>query len=268
MSRTRPNIDRIPVIILIVVLAAVILMGYFFKWGFNWVDYTIIGVIFLSAFAGYVRGLVKAVFSLVGYIAAVICSALFSEPVAFFIMEKTQIRDKIAEALEKAYSGFTIPAFNDAVDFSVIENSNELFEQFPALKELLNDNLILGRLFDMANPLEAGAEALGGAVTSLADLLVFSVMKVISIIIVFFVIKLIVSIIGGLVNSLISQSSFLSTTNKTIGMVLGAVIGCVIVFVAVSYVIPFFGSLNIVTIPDEYGNSVILRYIFSSGKVL
>ena len=268
MSRMRPNLDRVPLVLLLFVLVAVIVLNYFFSWGFNWVDYTIIGIIFLSAFVGYARGLIRAVFSLVGYIAAVICSVLFAEPVASFIMEKTRISDKIAEALEKVYSGFTVPAFNETVDFSVIEDSGELFEQFPALKEFLDENSVLGQLFNMVNPLGSGAGSLSNAVTSLADLLVFSVLKVISIILVFFAVKLVVVFAGGLINSVISQSSILSTTNKTIGMVLGVLIGCVIVYVAVSYVVPILGSLNIITIPREYNESVILERFFSYMKVV
>ena len=55
-------------------------------------DYTIIGIIFLSAFIGYVKGLISALFSLVGYVAAVVCAVLFSEQVALFIMKNTRIR--------------------------------------------------------------------------------------------------------------------------------------------------------------------------------
>ncbi|WP_252891164.1 hypothetical protein [Thermoclostridium stercorarium] len=66
MSRERLNIDRIPIVILMIALAAVVFLNYILQWGLNWIDYTIIGVIFISAFVGYVRGLIKAVFSLAG----------------------------------------------------------------------------------------------------------------------------------------------------------------------------------------------------------
>ncbi|NLX77731.1 MAG: CvpA family protein [Clostridiaceae bacterium] len=268
MSRESSSTDKIPLIMMVFLLAALILLDYFLKWGFNWVDYTIIGVVFLSAFIGYIRGLIKAVFSLAGYIIAVICAVLFSEPVALFIMEKTQIRESVAKALENAYSNFTVPAFNQAVDFTVIESSNQLFEKFPVLQEFLNDNMMFGQLFNMVNPLEAGAKVLSDAITSIADLLVFSVLKVVSIIIVFFIVKIIVTIVGSIVNTLISQSDILSTTNKTIGLALGAVVGCLVVFVAVSYIIPFIGSINILNIPREYGESVIISYFFAAPKIL
>lgn len=268
MPRERSDTDRIPLIILIVVIAAAVFLNCFFKWGFNWIDYTIIGAVFISAFAGYSRGLVKTVFSLVGYIAAVICSVLFSEPVAIFIMEKTRIRETVAGAIEKAYSGFTVPAFNQTVDFSVIKNSNQLFEKYPVLKDFLNDNTMFGQLFRAANPLDSASEVFNNVITSLADLLVFSVLKVISVIVLFFAVKLIVSIIGRFINSLISFSNILSTTNKTVGMVLGMVIGCFIVFIAVSYIIPFLGSLNVINIPAEYSESVILGLVFPNTDIV
>lgn len=267
MLREHSDTDRLPLIILVLILAAIILMDFIFKWGLNWVDYTIIGVVFSCAFVGYMKGLIKAVFSLVGYIAAVICSVVFSEPLAVLIMEKTKIREFISKSLENAYSGITVPAFNQSVDFSVIESSNQLYEKYPALKEFFTDNMLFGQLFESVKPLESGTEVLSDIVSSITDLLVFSVLKVITTIVLFFAVKLIISIIGRLINSLVSSSNLLSTTNKTIGLAIGAVIGCFIVFVAVSYIIPFLGSMNIVNIPDEYVESVILGFIFTTHTV-
>ena len=62
----------------------------------------------------------------------------------------------------------------------------------------------------MVNPLEAGAKVLSDAITSIADLLVFSVLKVIDHYCVF-IVKIIVTIVGSIVNTLISQSDILST---------------------------------------------------------
>ena len=122
---------------------------------------------------------------------------------------------------------------------------------------------MFGQLFESVNPLASGAEAISNVITSITDLLVYSVLKVISIILVFFVVKMIVVIVGKLVNTLITQSNFLSTTNKTIGLALGTIIGCLIVFIAVSYIIPFIGSLSIIKMPDEYGQSQVLSWIFT-----
>lgn len=263
-QRKRSSTDKIPLIMLLVFLAAIILMDYLFKLNLNWVDYTIIGVVFFCAFVGYVRGLIGAVFSLAGYLAAVVCAVLFSEPVALLIMEKTKIGESISKALEDAYASISIPSFSQAVDFSGIQNNNQLLDKFPDLKSFFSENSMFGTLFNNVNPFESGAKAVGDAITSIADVLVFSVIKVISIIAVFFVVKLIISIIGRLINSMISQNNFLSTTNKTIGLALGAIIGCLIVFVAVSYIVPFIGSMNIINIPQEYEQSQVIGWIFTT----
>ncbi len=259
----RTSTDKIPLIMMLVFLAGIVILDFVFKFGLNWVDYTIIGVIFFFAFIGYIKGLISAIFSLVGYIVAAVCAVLFSEPLAKFIMEKTQISKTVEEALTNIYSG--IPAFSEqSLNLNNFTNSNQLLKDHPQLQEFLGENMMFGQLFESVNPLKAGADAISGAISSIADLLVFSILKVISIIIVFFVVKLIVLIIGKLVNTLISQSNFLNTTNKTIGLALGTIIGCVVVFVAVSYIIPFIGSMNIIHIPDEYGQSQVLSWIFTS----
>ncbi|NLK69467.1 MAG: CvpA family protein [Clostridiaceae bacterium] len=264
----RTNIDKMPLIILLVLLIAIILMDYLLKWNLNWVDYTIIGVVFFSAFVGYLRGLIRAVFSLAGYIIAIICAVLFSEPLSVLIMEKTNISEAVVKALQDAYSNFTVPAFSQTVDFSVFDNSSQLLENYPVFKQFLNENMIFTHLFESAKPLESATVALESVVTSITDLIVFSVLKVVSIIVVFIVVKLIVTVIGRIINSLISYSDLLSTTNKTIGLALGLVIGSIVIYIAVSYVIPFMGSLSIVNIPQEYTESIILKYIFTSEFIV
>ena len=79
-----------PLIILLVLFTAIILMDYLLKWNLNWVDYTIIGVVFFSAFVGYLRGLIRAVFSLAGYI-AIICVQFYFQNHYLPLMEKTNI---------------------------------------------------------------------------------------------------------------------------------------------------------------------------------
>lgn len=263
-QRQRTSTDKIPLIMLLIFLGGIILLDFFLKLGLNWVDYTIIGIVFFCAFIGYIRGLISAVFSLVGYIAAVVCAVFFSEPVAILIMEKTKISAAVEEALQNAYS--SIPVFNqETLDFSGnIQTNHQLMQKYPELGEFLKENMMFGQLFDSVNPLASGAETIRNVVTSITDLLVFSIMKVVAIILIFMIVKLIVVIVGKLVNSIISQSNFLNTTNKTIGLALGLVIGCLIVFISVSYIIPFIGSLNIVNMPDEYGQSHVLSWIFTS----
>jgi len=246
---------------LLILLACIIGADWFFKLDLNWVDYTIIGIVFLSAFIGYVKGLISAVFSLVGYVAAVICAVLFSEPVALFIMKNTRITELIAEKLRDIYSGISVPVFSQSLDLSSIQNNSQMLEQIPELQKFLQDNSMFGQLFEKVNPLESASQAISGALTSITDILVFSILKVISVIAVFFVVKLAVVIVGMLVNSLISQSNFLSTTNKTIGLVLGAIIGCLVVFVICSYIVPFIGSMNIIKIPAEYQQSKVVGWL-------
>lgn len=255
--------DKIPLFMLLFLLAAIIILNYLLKLGLNWVDFTIIGIVFFSAFIGYIKGLIGAILSLVGYIAAVVCAVFLSEPVAVFVMEKTKIGESVAKALENAYSGFTVPAFNQALDLSSVQSGNQLIENSSALQEFFKDNAIFYQLFDKVNPLESGAQAISNVVTSITDMLVFSVLKVLAIIAVFFIVKLIITIIAKLINNLILASNFLSTTNKTIGLALGAVIGCLVVFVVISYIIPFLGSMNVIKIPDEYVNSQVISWIFA-----
>ncbi len=259
-QKRRSSTDKIPLFMLLIFLAGIILLDKILKFGLNWVDYTIVGIVFFCAFVGYVKGLIGAVFSLVGYVAAVVCAVLFSEPVAVFIMDKTRIGEAVTESLQGLYSDLSVQTFNQSVDISGIQNNIP-----DELQDFFRENTMFQHLFDNVNPLKSGSEAISNVVTSITDILVFSILKVIAIIAVFFIVKLAILIVGRLVNSLISQSNFLSTTNKTIGLALGAISGCLVVFVAVTYIIPFIDSMNIIRMPLEYQNSMVLGWLFSSS---
>jgi len=265
LRKRNTGTEKIPLIMLLVLLACIIGSDWFFKLGLNWVDYTIIGIIFLSAFIGYVKGLIGAVFSLAGYVAAVICAVLFSEQVALLVMKNTRITELVTDSLRNLYSGISIPAFSQSLDLSVFKSNNQMFEQVPELQKFMQENLMFGQLFEKVNPLASGSQAISNALSSITDVLVFSILKVISIIVIFFVVKLVIVIIGMLVNSLISQSNFLNTTNKTIGLALGAIIGCLVVFVICSYIVPFIGSMNIIIMPAEYQQSKVIGWLFQSS---
>jgi hypothetical protein len=98
--------DKIPLYMQLFLLAAILAANYIFKLGLNWVDFTIIGIIFFFAFIGYIKGLIGAVFSLAGYVIAVICAVLFAEPVALLVMEKNQNKRDYCKSFGKCVFGF------------------------------------------------------------------------------------------------------------------------------------------------------------------
>jgi len=56
-----------------------------------WVDYVIIGIIFISALIGLFRGLVKEAFSLGTWIAAIIVGIRFSQPFSVFLNDYIEV---------------------------------------------------------------------------------------------------------------------------------------------------------------------------------
>ena len=55
---------------------------------FNWVDWTFVAVLLYGAAMGAVRGLSSELATLIGMVAAVIVTRLFSEPVSFWICDR------------------------------------------------------------------------------------------------------------------------------------------------------------------------------------
>ncbi|ORU93109.1 MAG: colicin V production CvpA [Cycloclasticus sp. symbiont of Bathymodiolus heckerae] len=56
-----------------------------------WVDYLIIGIIFISALIGLFRGLVKEAFSLGTWIASILVGIKFSQPFSTFLVEYIEV---------------------------------------------------------------------------------------------------------------------------------------------------------------------------------
>ncbi|AGS39836.1 Colicin V production protein CvpA [Cycloclasticus zancles 78-ME] len=56
-----------------------------------WVDYVILGIIFISALIGLFRGLVKEAFSLGTWVVAIIVGIRFSQPFSFYLTDYIEV---------------------------------------------------------------------------------------------------------------------------------------------------------------------------------
>lgn len=251
------TVNRLPAIILFVCVALFIAADILLDFDFNWVDYAIVIIVAFFGFKGYLKGLVNTVFSLGGYVIGLICAFLFSPKLALIAMQKTTwgkaIGDKINEML---------PALSTVNTVKVAETQStiEFINENPSVHEVFSENLMLKQIMTAVNSASDTSSMYSDTVVTVNDLIVFSILRVLAVIVLFIVIKLLVVIIGKLMTSVINSSAVLGTTNRTVGMAIGLASGLLICYVLFIFAIPTLDSLNIVKVPEDYSNSLVLDW--------
>ena len=77
------------------------------------IDIIIAAILVLSIILGYKQGLVKVVFNVCAFLVAIIATLILYRPVSNFVLEKTEIDDKIKNAIIEKYGTTEIPAEED-----------------------------------------------------------------------------------------------------------------------------------------------------------
>lgn len=86
------DVKFIPYYVLILIITKVVIMT-----DFNWVDYVIIAILFFSVLAGFARGIVKELLSLITWIIAFVASSLFASKLASVFTSTAAVQTVITD---------------------------------------------------------------------------------------------------------------------------------------------------------------------------
>ena len=258
--RPRPvatAVNRIPAVLLLLAVALFIAADLLLGFNFNWVDYAVVVIIALFGLRGYFRGLINTVFSLAGYVAGIVCAFVFSPKIAILTMQKTGIGKTIGEKVQSL-----LPALSNmqAININEAGSSLDLLNKNPELNTAMSGNPLLKQLLTVTNSAADTGSAYKDTVLTVNDMISFTILKVLAIVVIFIVVKLIIVLIGKLLTSILNHSAIMGTANRTGGMFIGLGIGMIIIYVLCVFAIPFIGSLNIIKIPDTYSQSIVLKW--------
>ena len=84
------EVNKLPIIILLLAIAVFIAADLLLGFDFNWVDYAIVIIIALFGIKGYITGIINTVFSVVGYLFGLLIAYLFTPKASLLIMQKQQ----------------------------------------------------------------------------------------------------------------------------------------------------------------------------------
>lgn len=208
-------------------------------------DLILIAIVMVFVIIGYVKGLTGSLIKLASFIIAIVLALILYKPLTNVVMQKTQIDERIEEAIIQ--------------NFSKTENQNE--ENMPTtLVESIN-NKIEKETTDARNEI----------VEKTAKSTTLTIMKVGTAIAIYIVARLILFIVAILAKG-ITQLPLLKQIDKTGGIVYGLVQGIVIVYVLLgiaSLISVVWANNPIVEAINKsyiglilYNNNIILKLIF------
>lgn len=208
-------------------------------------DLILIAIVMVFVIIGYVKGLTGSLIKLASFIIAIVLALILYKPLTNVVMQKTQIDERIEEAIIQ--------------NFSKTENRNE--ENMPTtLVESIN-NKIEKETTDARNEI----------VEKTAKSTTLTIMKVGTAIAIYIVARLILFIVAILAKG-ITQLPLLKQIDKTGGIVYGLVQGIVIVYVLLgiaSLISVVWANNPIVEAINKsylglilYNNNIILKLIF------
>ena len=201
------------------------------------VDLIIIAIILLFTFIGYKRGLIKIAFGLCTFIIALIVATVLYKPVSSFVINNTEIDEKIQETITEKI-----------------------------LPEGLSETTEIELDEDVSNIL------IKNGVTTIQDISVTFSTKIIETVVllaIFILAKIILKFVTILADA-VAKLPILNQFNKTGGILFGFLHGLfivLIIFTLISLFEPMIDSSVITNIQDSkigsmiYNNNIVLHYI-------
>ncbi len=214
------------------------------------VDLIILGILGISIFFGYQKGLTKCIIKIFSFIIAVVVAAILFKPISNFVIKNTQIDDKIKESII------------NLVGDDIQENG-----------EVKEDTNLPQAMIDYINKTiqEATSEAKENLVVVVAEGISTTAINIGVAIGLFIVIRIALIFVSALSN-LITDLPIIKQFDKTGGIVYGALKAFVILFVLlalISLVSPMVEQTGIITAIHEskigsilYDNNPLLKIVF------
>ena len=199
-------------------------------------DIVLIGIIIISTFIGYKRGLVNVIFNLCAFLIALIITIFLYTPITNFVIENTEFDEKIESVIiEKG-----------------VTNQDETSTEQGFL-----DNYVSQSITDTKNDI----------VKSSATIIAQKVIGILVAIILFIVVRIILLFAKALING-IANLPIIKQLNEIGGLVYGILMGLIIVYVILAVLYFIISVNNTGTIANAINTSIITKILYSNNIIL
>ena len=216
-------------------------------------DLILIGIILLSAYLGYKKGLIGVIFKILSFFIAILITLLLFKPVSNYIIQHTNIAQTIENTIVEKFSTTTIT--EDGIIIS------EEQEKFPKVITNYINTLIYNSV----------SESKDALIKFIAKDLTNNLIQISCILIIFLVTKIIL-IFAKVIFEAISELPIIKQFNEIGGTIYGILKGILILlilFSILSFVLPMWNSNIILTILNQsilanilYHNNLFLMFFF------
>ncbi len=215
----------------------------------NIVDLIILIILAACALGGYTKGLIRSVFSLCSFIAAIILTNLFY-PTVSLVLKGTALYDSIKSGI-----------FN-AINLEEVIQKGEAGVQ-ESLSKAFNLPAWLAEGYVQSNSV-SGSLNLAGLQDNVASYLAQIVINLIAIIIVFVLVNLLLKILGNSLD-LISRLPGINFLNKSGGLVIGFLLGIFTVWLLLTISTLFIANPNYSDFMKLLEDSYLVQFFYNTN---
>ena len=201
-------------------------------------DLMIVCILIISTIIGYKRGLINVVFNLCAFLVALILTFILYKPVTNFLVENTEIDDKIESVIIE----------NGII--SVEDNSDNVATNY--INQYLPDGVT-----DITDDI----------IEETATVVAQKIVGIIAFLILLIVIRLLLIFVRGLVNG-IASLPIIKQFNELGGLIYGIFIGFVWIFIILAVLFFVVSINNNGIIQDAVNSSFIAKFLYENNIIL
>ena len=211
------------------------------------IDLIVIGIIFLSTFLGYKKGLIGVAFKIASFIIAIIITLILFKPISNYIINNTEFAQTIENTIVQKLS--TAEIENGQIKQ---ENSN--------LPEVIVNYINVG-LQDTVN------EAKDSIVKMVARNLAETIIDIIVIIGLFIITRLLLLFAKAILEA-ISEIPIIKQFNKAGGILYGILRGLLLIYLTLAIISLLLPMLDKTAILNIINNSILTKILYNNNIIL
>lgn len=235
---------------------------------YNYVDIAIAVIFLFMMIEGWIKGLVRSIIGIIGYIAAFIIAKFYYVDMAEFLMTRFEwfrdLKENISQSIMSSFNGnaqlqAAIESGSHA-DLSQALNNQEVLDQLD-LPSMLTD-----KVSTFAQSVDIAATQ-QNAVEGLAELVANGILYGISFMLVVMLVLLTVKLIGLILDGA-TEVPIIKQANKLGGLIFGTLKACFFVFLimtTVVFIAPLTPEMNII---ETINTSMIGVYFYNNNILL
>lgn len=211
------------------------------------IDLIVIGIILLSTFLGYKKGLIGVAFKILSFIIAIIITLILYRPVASFIINNTEISKTIENIIVEKLS-------STEIEEGKIEPENTDLPNVIV-------NYINGQITNTVN------EAKNAVVQTVAKDLSQNIINIIVMIGIFIVTRIIL-IFAKVILEAVSELPIVKQFNETGGTIYGIIRGILLIYLILAIISLILPMLNKTEILTTINNTILTKILYNNNLIL